>query len=172
MVDDDMLFTVEQAQELIDHARTTGVPASAMYATTAGTLAATRAKVADPSERPRWYTGLGLMAVPAWRLLELALRSERFKIWDDREHIGFTWSKAEGGEYWSEDYTLCKRFGGVHLLPIGVGHLKTIPIYPDETTITAIREGRRLLAEPNPRVLEHIEDPDMVARNAAGAGAL
>ncbi len=161
MVDDDMVFTLDQVQQLVTHARETGVAASAMYATTLGTLAATRLKRAehDAGAEQRWCTGLGLIAIPARLLLELERDSEPFIFTNDRRtHTAFTWSKAEGGEWWSEDYTFCRRLGGVHLLPIGVGHLKTIPIYPDDETIAAIAEGRRLLGELDPTQLDHVEE--------------
>lgn len=150
MVDDDMEFTLEQAQELVTHSRATRVPASAVYATTMATIAATRIDGTD-----RWLTGLGLLAIPALALLELEQSSESFSI-RDKDFTEFTWSKASRGEWFSEDYTLCERLGGVHLLPIAVGHLKTIPIYPDAETLAAIQENRRIVGDADPSQLEHL----------------
>lgn len=157
MVDDDMVFTVDQAQELVTHARATGIAASAIYATTLATVAATRLPALGPD---RWLTGLGLLAIPSQLLLELERDSESFTLYD-QTHTAFTWSRAEGGAWMSEDYTLCKRLGGVHLLPIGVGHLKTFPIYPDEETIASIRDGRPLQGEPDPAQMAHLTDADV-----------
>jgi hypothetical protein len=145
MVDDDMVFTLDDAQRLVDYARSTGMPASAAYATHMSTLAATRLKT-DPSAVQLWVTGLGFLAIPAAKLLELEQRSEVFTTMQETRR-GFTWSIADGGNYWSEDFTLCRRLGGVHLLPIPVGHVKPWPLYPDDETLECIREGRRLPGE-------------------------
>lgn len=169
MVDDDMVFTLEQAQTLVDHSRATGVPASAMYATTLGTLAAARFKTMqhDAGGPQRWLTGLGLIAIPAHALLELERDSETFSFTtDQKKHTAFTWSKAERGEWWSEDFTLCRRLGGVHLLPVGVGHLKTIPLYPDESTIAAIRDGKPLEGEADSTQLERVDHTTLSAEGA------
>lgn len=146
MVDDDMVFTVEQAQELVDYSRGFCVAASAMYATAQTTLAATRLQT-PAGKVQRWVTGLGLLAIPALALLELEQRSEPF-ITSGRTNYGFTWSMASGGQYWSEDFTLCRRLGGVHLLPLAVGHLKMWPLYPDDHTVESIRTGRALPGMP------------------------
>lgn len=142
MIDDDMVFTVEQAQELVDYSRANRVAASAMYATAESTLAAFRLQTPD-GEVQRWVTGLGMLAIPAAALLELEQRSEPF-VTLGRTNYGFTMSLATGGQYWSEDFTLCRRLGGVHLLPIAVGHLKMWPLYPDDHTVESIRIGRAL----------------------------
>lgn len=162
MVDDDMLFTVTDAEDLAEHARRTNVAASAMYATTLGTLAATRLQTPE-GEPQRWAAGLGLLAIPGPLLLELQDRSEAFEFMNEPHH-GFTWSHAANGNYWSEDYTLCRRLGGVHLLPIAVGHIKLVPLYPDEETIACIRDGRRLVGDLDSKVLSRIADPVMAGR--------
>ena len=146
MVDDDMWVTLEQAQELIEHSRQHTRPASAMYATTAGTIAAMRFGLDPTNGRQLWTTGLGCLAIPRPHLERLRMVSERFTM-HDRTYYGFTSSGVDSGQYWSEDYTLTKRLGGVHLLPMAVGHFKVIPLYPDEETIACVREGRPLLGE-------------------------
>lgn len=169
MVDDDMVFTNEDCEQLAQHARRTGVAASAIYATLGGTVAATRLQT-TPGEAQRWAVGLGLLAIPRASLLELERQSEPFEFMG-KPQFGFTWSAAANGIFWSEDYTLSRRLGGVHLLPIGVGHLKTIPVYPDEDTIACIREGRRLPGDNEGKVLDHIQDPQMLARVRDAADA-
>jgi hypothetical protein len=148
MVDDDMIFDVATAQAVVDSARATGVAASAMYATTAATLAACRLTLVladgDPGYEQLWMTGLGLIAIPLSRLEELAVRSPRFKFGAEKEYVAFTSSTCENGAWFSEDFTLCKELGGVHLLPVCAGHMKTIPLWPDETTVHRIRTGQRL----------------------------
>lgn len=161
LVDDDMLFEPKHAQRLVDHTRIFGRAASAMYATLYGTIAASRFSDYEPDDEgtiavlkasgvqpQRWVSGLGLLAITARQVLELEAALPKFLFPDlstaEHTHIentAFTQSGAKNGEWWSEDYTLCERLGGVHLIPIAVGHLKTIPIYPDQETVRKIRDG-------------------------------
>ena len=144
LVDYDMVFSVEDAQALADHARAECYAASAMYVTAAGALAAYRLEA--PGERPRWLTGLGLLAIPSCSLLALRAESETFAA-PGGEKFGFTQSGVDSGQYLSEDFTLCKRLGGVDLLPVAIGHVKPLAVYPDDDTVAAVREGRALSAE-------------------------
>ena len=170
MVDDDMEFTLEQAQELVTHARETGVPASAMYGTLNGTLAATRLFTPPPAPQ-LWVVGLGLLAIPSSKLAELAKASPSFDIHGETQ-AEFTWSGVVHGRWYSEDYMLTRRLGGVHLLPIPVGHLKTIPLYPAPETVACIREGKRLPGDLDSKILEHLTDPEMLEiMNARGGGS-
>ncbi len=165
MVDDDMVFTVDQAQELVNYTRAHAMPASAMYATAHGMLAAHRLKT-PVGEKQLWLTGLGLLAIPSWRLLELEKVSERFHL-KEKTHVAFTSSSVRDGRWFSEDYEFTTRLGGVHLLPMAAGHLKTIPIYPDDVSVAAIRDGGEL---PESLTAEEIDtlEPRRVARNAEG----
>jgi hypothetical protein len=154
MVDDDMVFTIDDAGRLVEHTRLHRVAASAMYATTAGALAACRL------DNGQWMTGLGLLAIPADLLLALRGRSQPFEFFEETRYA-FTSSGACGGHYLSEDFMLCKNLGGVDLLPIPVGHMKQAALYPDDETVAAIREGRRLTTELDPLVLSRLVDPVM-----------
>jgi hypothetical protein len=168
MVDDDMQFDVDQAQELVNHARAHVVPASAAYATLNGTLAASPIDEGLHA-RQLWKVGLGLVAIPATLLLALEQRSPRFEL-QNGIFSGFTSSAARAdGQWWSEDFTLSERLGGVHLLPIAVGHLKTIPIFPDEETINSIRNGVPLPKRLSAEELDRIEGVQRVARNPSGS---
>lgn len=165
MVDDDMLFEVDQAQELINYTRAHAVAASALYATMNGGVAGI--PIATPiGETQRWLTGLGLLAIPSWALLKLEEASERFQTLDGTK-VAFTSSICRGGKWFSEDFELCHRLGGVHLLPIAVGHLKTIPIYPDDETVRRVREGLPLPERLTAKELDASE-PHRIARNADG----
>lgn len=139
MVDDDMSFTVDDAQALVNHTRQFSTPASAMYCTEDKRLAASLLRH-DVGDRPRWLTGLGLLAIPAWQLLKLEQESEEFQM-IDAPYRAFTSSGARGGAWRGEDFTLCERLGGVHLLPIAIGHLKTVAIIPDDESINIVRAG-------------------------------
>lgn len=167
MVDDDMAFTLDQAQELINHTRAFAVPASAAYATLQGTLAAS--PIDDGKfARQLWKTGLGLIAVPASLLLALEKRLPKFELLSGT-YSAFTSSGiGDDGAWWSEDFTLCARLGGVNLLPIAVGHLKTIPIYPDEETIQAIRNGVPLPTKLSAAELRELEGQRAIAQNPEG----
>lgn len=168
MVDDDMQFELDQAQEIINHTRTYTMPASAAYATMNGTLAA------SPIDeglfgRQLWKVGLGFVAIPAVLLLALEAKSQKFEL-RNGIYSEFTSSRAKAdGQWWSEDFELSYRLGGVHLLPIAVGHLKTIPIFPDEQTITSIRNGVPLPKKLTAEELDALEGPNRIARNPEGS---
>lgn len=128
MVDDDMLFTVDQAQEVVAVARATGVPTSAAYVLASGVLAASHYR-AD-----RWQTGLGFLAIPV-RVLEALSRSSR-KFRASKSATEWTVQFTESGPvddgagkgelvFEPEDYCLTRRLGGVQLLPVCVGHIKS-----------------------------------------------
>lgn len=139
MMDDDMVVPSEVAQRLADEARASGVACSAAYATATAYLAGCRWK-----KKPgRWLVGLGCVAIPRALLLELEARAEAFEVNGEVLHE-FTWSSAEGGEWFSEDYRLCMNLGGVVLLPLGVGHVKKGEIWPDDLTLERIQNGEAL----------------------------
>lgn len=167
MVDDDMQFELDQVQELINHTRAHNTPASAAYATMHGTLAASPIDEGYFA-RQLWKTGLGLIAIPATLLLMLEKKSQKFEL-RNGTYSEFTHSRARpDGAWWSEDYTLCERLGGVHLLPIAVGHLKTIPIFPDDQTIASIRNGVPLPKKISAQEILELEGPRGIAQNPEG----
>jgi len=137
MVDDDMEFSPEMAQEVVDKCRELRRPTSAAYATITSKLAATR------WENGLWCCGLGLFAIPVPMLLELEARSESFEL-GGRAYSQFTWSGADRGQWVNEDYRLCIELGGAVLLPLAAGHIKKVPIMPDDETIEAIAKGQVL----------------------------
>lgn len=138
MLDDDMDVSLETAQRVVDAARSTGVPASAAYATIVGTLAGSRWHGAPAPQL--WRTGLGCLAIPVAALLELERASESFEM-RGKVYSEFTWTGAEAGEWVAEDFRLCMQLGGVQLLPVAVGHIKKWPIWPDDDTLARIAQG-------------------------------
>lgn len=136
MMDDDMEVSNEVADALIEHARTKGEPASAVYATLSQRIAASR----WPEKPGYWLVGLGCVAIPRKLLLALEARSESY------EHVGqfftaFTWSGPDGKGSWiAEDFRLSMNLGGVRLLPLAVGHIKKGALYPDEDTLARLAE--------------------------------
>jgi hypothetical protein len=141
LVDDDMVFNLDQAREVCDVARKTRCPASAVYPTAISEMAASR-QWAPPG---KWLAGLGFLAIPRENLLELARRSPSFVWRDNRTLYEFTNSAlhlVDGQHRWyGEDYWLCHRLGGVNLLPIAVGHLKTVPLTAGDETLAKVRDG-------------------------------
>lgn len=129
LVDDDMVFTPAQAVLLSDQALGSKYPVSAVYATSAGTLAHTRR--ADG----RWNSGLGCMAVSRAELQRVADALPRVKGVNGQLVWPICESKAIGDTWMSEDYTFCDRFGGALLANFGVGHVKRVPLYPDAASI-------------------------------------
>ena len=81
-----------------------------------------------------WQTGLGFVAIPRRVLLDMYVASRLFRSADERPVREFTRSGVEGtdqeGEWKGEDFWLTRRMGGVDLLPIGVGHIKQVVLYP------------------------------------------
>lgn len=159
MIDDDMLFSPNEAHAVTDRARLTGVATSAMYATLLTTIAGVRMGK-DKSGEDRWLTGLGFIAIPRELLLWLESQSELFHYYKQpfRE---FTWACADSGVWMAEDLRLTQRLGGVHLLPVVVGHLKTIPIYPDPLMVELIKNGEKLGAEKELSQLDHVSAADL-----------
>ena len=148
MLDDDMAFSVSEAQQLVDRVRETKAPASASYVQAGGLLSAslmpkecaTRPGGFPVWMRPHsWQVGLGFLAFPASELGALAEKSDTFEF-QGEPHWEFTRSGAIDGWYVSEDYCLSRRLGGVELLPLEVGHIKQQPIYPHENILAAVRE--------------------------------
>lgn len=139
MLDDDMEISVQVAQALVDASRKTGVATSGAYATITSRLAGTRWK-----ERPgRWQVGLGCLAVPQLLLLELEAASDSFEM-NAKAYTQFTWVGAENGVWVGEDYRLSMQLGGVHLLPLRVGHIKKVALEPDDETLRRIAAAEEL----------------------------
>jgi hypothetical protein len=143
MVDDDMVFSVEAVGTLAEYARKTGHPASAVYCSKGGYITAARMDQPFPDGVLRWRVGLGLLAIPARLLLELERDARKF------QHLGkelteFCFTGVRGHEWIAEDYCLCERLGGVALLPVEAGHLKTVMLLPEQGTLDRIARGEAL----------------------------
>lgn len=140
MVDDDMVFDATQADILCAQARMIQMPVSGIYATAGATVAAT---LLDPVTR-RYLTGLGFLAIPVPRLLELESKSQSFRHGEGGPYTEYCWTGCAdrcGASHqlppalhdgWiSEDYCLTLRLGGARLSRMSIGHMKTVPLYPD-----------------------------------------
>jgi hypothetical protein len=125
MVDDDMYFTADQAQEIVAVARATNTPTSAAYVLANGVLAASHYR------GNRWQTGLGFLAIPAHALDALSYKSPKFRAAKDVKEWTFEFTESRpiqsmnGELVWEpEDYCFTRRLGGVLLLPVCIGHIK------------------------------------------------
>ncbi len=143
MVDDDMVFSVQTVRTLTDYVRKTGHPASGVYCSLGGRIAAATMDKPFPDGVKRWRTGLGLLAIPANLLLDLQFRAAKF-LHMENELAEFCNTGVRGTEWIAEDWCLCERLGGVALLPVEAGHLKTLMILPEQSTLDLIARGEAL----------------------------
>lgn len=139
LVDDDMVFTTQDVVTITEHVRASKHAASGAYVNLRGQLTVNLYK----PELGLWLAGLGFLAVHRELLLDVERMSHEINYSGTR-FFAFTESCAirdpgTGLYHWSsEDLTLCRRFGGVELLPIAVGHVKPVPMYPDAESIAKI----------------------------------
>ena len=148
MLDDDIVFGVQDAENVCAMACETGVPVSAIYPTADGRMAAMRLVPGFDDREQMYLTGLGFLAIPGNCLHGLLSESEK-TTHAAKPLIVFTWtgpasveekSGHKNTDMWlSEDYRMTLRLGGVLLAPIGVGHLKHVPLYPDGETLERFR---------------------------------
>jgi len=127
LVDEDMLFTVEQATTVATAARESQQAVSGTYITNAGKLAHT------PRDDGLWLSGLGFLAVPMPLMQRLATALGLVQGLNGMQFIPFCQSRVkEGSRRWfSEDYWFCDSLGGVRLLPVPIKHLKVVELSPD-----------------------------------------
>jgi hypothetical protein len=135
MVDDDIVFGPDDAEQLLAEAHVLNAPVSAVYTNAQGFVCARR------MNNDLYLTGLGFFAMPLELLVEL---SERLEPCEGPEGPIFPFCTSgpaldRGKRIWeSDDFSFCRRLGGVHLMPLAVGHCKTVPLYPDEETIRRV----------------------------------
>lgn len=147
MIDDDMVFDVEAAKTLVTASRARGVACSASYVTINSIPAAQLLKTAEDGKN-LWCVGLGLLAIPADLLLWLEARSKPFtyrktRKADPETFREFCRSGERDGEWLSEDFSLCERLGGVHLLPVDAGHRKLVTLYSPDSWLKELADADR-----------------------------
>jgi hypothetical protein len=163
-LDDDMHFAKEQAQQLVDHVRLTGLPASGIYGGSSGRLCVNRQSDIE------WEVGMGFMAVRLDHLIRLAATLPRLYLEQYQDPSGqkrgiVPFSKSgehptAPGRWTSNDYWFCRELGGVQILALpttptaddrgtlSIGHYKQIPIFPNEETVTKVLAGEDLGKKP------------------------
>lgn len=140
-IDDDMVFEPKDAFDLVRMSRLEKSIVSACAVTAEGRLAARQ------MANGRWLTGLAFTAVPL-ELLRSAVQYRR----DEppallRSEVGGIrpWCLTGPhpdlpGEWVGEDWWFCLHFGGVLLAPLGVGHVKPVALYPEQSVVLAQRK--------------------------------
>lgn len=136
-VDDDMVFSVDDAEALVAASRESGDLVSGIYGTSKASAALTK------WNSGRWLTGMGFLAVPVARMRE---KQAALPVLADNNPPVTAWAQsglhpAYGGRWTCEDYWFCLHWDGVLVAPVGVGHLKTIAIWPDDESIAGIVAG-------------------------------
>lgn len=151
LCDDDMIGPLASVQDLIDLARKTGRACSVVYATQDAHLAGARWKVDGAVQRTDegrtlWLVGMGLVAIPRALLLATEAETASYRV-RDTVYSEFCSTGAVNGEWIAEDYSFCMRLGGVLLQPIGFGHIKQTPLWPDQETLDVVDRDEPLPGE-------------------------
>lgn len=162
MMDDDMIGPLDTVRELARRAIESGKACSGVYATQSGHLAATRWKEdgeqkRDSDGRMLWLVGLGILAIPRELLLTLDDMRPKF-TYRGKMLTAFCGTGAENGEWWPEDYQLSRALGGVRLEPLGFGHIKKMPIWPDGETLSCIAEETNLPEQDDSAHVRHLDE--------------
>lgn len=126
LIDDDIHFGQSEAERIVQLTRDTQVPHSARYVLADGKLAAKRVS------GNRWYTGLGFVAIP--RALLLAIKLPRLQVKDSVSLFPYCTVGVQNGQWEPEDFSLCRRLGGVVLADVDVAHYKTFGLLPPPRT--------------------------------------
>ena len=173
LIDDDMVFQLSAVRKLVSLARQTGGVWSGAYATIDGKLAATRFDWDGKRNDGLWMVGLGFCAVPFQKLQTLAAELGVVTGPQGKLIVPFCQSGVVVPEHdkiprWcSEDYWLCRALGGVRLAPyVAAGHLKTVPLWPDEPTLERLAKSQPLSWEPEP-----LPEPEPELDHAPAAAA-
>lgn len=158
LVDDDMVWNLEAAAKVVGRARETGECWSAAYATKDHTLAATPLDWLKHREDALYMVGLGFCAVPVAKLEHLASQLGAVIGPQGRHIVPFcqctvVTPKHDGFPRWcSEDYWFCISVGGVRLAPaVAAGHLKEMPLWPDDETLARLAANKRLESPEKPK---------------------
>lgn len=139
-IDDDMIFDPGAVLQLVDTSREKNEPVSGVAVQESGQLCARPLNqlVLIPGDPVRWLTGLAFMAIPRERMVKLQPRVAKT--------AGITeWCRSGPHpdfprEWLPNDFWFCWHWGGVLLAPIAVGHLKMVPLWPEEAAVRELTE--------------------------------
>lgn len=143
-LDDDMVFAAKDVVDLVGHSRITAECCAGVALNQEGLLTARPLDplVVVPGAPARWLTGLACMAIPRHRMK---------RIRPNLPTVGgiVQWCQTGAhpsypGEWLPEDFWFCHHFGGVVLLPVPIGHIKPMPLWPDDRMLREVMShGRR-----------------------------
>lgn len=151
LLDDDMCADPGHLVQLCDFSESKAAARSGVYCTEDRQLAASRYSDFVPSavaKEDRWLTGLGCFAVKSEALINLTdqlpfVQQAAQSFW------AFCTASANNGKWEGDDYSLCLRLGGVELCPdVPAGHVKPVPLWPDQKSLNLLKEGGRLPETP------------------------
>lgn len=147
LLDDDMVIGATEAQRLVDIARESNHASSAVYCTKEGTLAATPYAHDDAYRADNlWLVGLGCCVIPMRSLRALAGTLSCVVAAQGEQIYPFCTSGPRADFWESEDYSLCRRLGGVNLTEVRAGHIKPVDLWPHKDDVRTILNGQTLKA--------------------------
>lgn len=137
-IDDDMVFHAKDVMDVVDHARQTGELCTGVALNHEGHLTARPLTplVVIPGNPLRWLTGLACMAIPRHRMARI--RPNLPVVGGITEWCQTGTHASHPGEWFPEDFWFCQHFGGAILLPVAIGHIKPMPLWPDERMLREI----------------------------------
>jgi hypothetical protein len=145
-IDDDMVFSPEDAAGVVRLSRELGECVSALACSEKGVLNVRPFPGELSQHHPRhvpkqlWLTGLAFMAVPR-RVLE-ALEPTLPKAGGTRLWTGTGLHPSLPDEWTREDFWFCLSVGGVVSAPLAVGHLKPQVLKPDPASVARVQSYR------------------------------
>lgn len=124
LIDDDIIPNIEQVSELVSLSQQHDLPYSGRYVLADGSLSLLRVS------KDRWYAGLGFIAIPTHSLQAVA--GKKVRISDTIRIYPLCTAGADGDDWYTDDFSLCKKLGGVVVANIDVAHRKPIELFPAE----------------------------------------
>jgi hypothetical protein len=144
-LDDDIVFSVSDAEGVVNLSRNMRLPVSAVYTSVQQKICAMSFELTGLH-----LAGMGFLAIPSVLLLELAERLEPC-LGPEGDILPFCtsgpWFNGRRNIWQSDDYSFCRRLGGVYLAPIAVGHVKKVPLYPDEVSVQRAVSHNRVASD-------------------------
>lgn len=145
MVDDDMVWTPDDAQAVVTLARSSGVAASGVcvaYNPFKDQKRPVAQLIQGSHLLAPWASGLAFLAIPRALLLSVADSSKGVTA-GEISFLEFVQSRSRDGKWWPEDYCLCARLGGVQFAPVRIGHIKKVALYPEPEMVDEIMTAQR-----------------------------
>lgn len=130
LIDDDMVFKVEDVDNLVSFARESAEPVAGVAVNHDGRVIGT-----ERLPNGLALTGTAFFAIKFSRLESFTSECRVYPYpKGDFAHVEFTWSSSG----LSPDFRLCRRLGGARIVPIPVGHLKPVVLYPTEAQVAEV----------------------------------